>query len=96
MGARTDEDCNAAACTPGCRPGARLSNDVFGCGNIGDPVGTCGPLDRFANNLCQALAGTPWSCDAPGAADDNGLCEAYTVTKSGPSHGGVLCCRDET
>jgi hypothetical protein len=91
-GARRAQDCNGVACTPGCAPTDRLSNDVFGCGNFGTPA-ACGGLDRFTNNLCTGLAGSPWSCDAPGPADDNGLCEAFTLVKSGPSHGGVLCCR---
>ncbi|MFO0608758.1 MAG: hypothetical protein U0324_36665 [Polyangiales bacterium] len=94
LGDRAGADCDAAACTEGCAQTPRLSNDVFGCGNFGDAVGTCAALDRFGNNLCGAFAGSSWSCDAPGAADDNGLCEAYTVAKSGPDHGGVLCCRD--
>jgi len=72
---------------------ARTSNDFFGCGNFGSEA-TCGPLDRFSNDLCFGLAGSPWSCDASTPADDNGLCEAYTVTKTGSRFGGVLCCRD--
>ena len=95
-GSRTDADCNSAACTAGCLQTAATSNDVFGCGNFGAtaPIVDCGPLDRFSNNLCGALPGSPWSCNLPATSDDSGLCEAYTVTKSDPSHGGVLCCRD--
>ena len=69
---------------------------AFGCGNFGAtaPILGCGPLDRFSHNLCSGLAGSPWSCDLPGPADDSGLCEAFAIRKSDVSHGGVLCCRD--
>jgi len=50
---------------------------------------SCSPLDRFSNDRCVAL-GAPWSCGVDGAA------EAANVTKSGPSGGGVLCCRSAT
>lgn len=91
-----DARCGANACATGCRQTATTSNDVFGCGNLGMVVANsaCGPLDRFSNDRCNALLGTPWSCDLPGPEDDKGLCEAYTVTKRATSHGGVLCCKD--
>jgi hypothetical protein len=65
------------------------SNDLFGCGDIGiapDPT-TCGPLDRFSNDLCAALPAT-WSCGM------NGNEEVNNVTKTAIENGGVLCCRD--
>lgn len=95
-GASTDPSCNSASCAAGCDQTAATSNDVFGCGNFGatSPIQSCGPLDRFSQNLCAALSDSPWSCNLPTGADDNGYCEAYTLTKSGTSHGGVLCCRD--
>ncbi len=96
IGLRTGPECNPAACTPGCLQTPALSNDVFGCGNFGAPVSGCGPLDRFSDNLCTAMVGSPWSCNAPTPTDDTGLCEGYTVVKPGPSHGGVLCCRDDS
>ncbi len=95
LGTRTDADCDSAQCTDRCLPGSRLSNDVFGCGNFGAPTGTaCGPLTRSSANFCEGLAGSSWHCNQPNAADDSGFCEAYTIVKDGPTHGGVLCCRD--
>jgi hypothetical protein len=89
-GTRTDPDCDSLSCTPGCLQTAETSNDVFGCGNFGsEAVVDCGPLTRFSNDQCTALAGSPWTCDVYG-----GLCEAYVVQKTGPGFGGVLCCRD--
>lgn len=95
-GASTDASCSAGSCAAGCLQTEEISNDFFGCGNFGaaSPLLGCGPLDRLSQNLCGGLAGSSWSCNLPTGADDSGLCEAYTVTKSGPSHGGVLCCRD--
>ncbi|HWO20938.1 MAG TPA: hypothetical protein VNO30_19360 [Kofleriaceae bacterium] len=95
-GTSTAPSCNSSSCAAGCLQTAETSNDVFGCGNYGSstPNASCSPLDRFSQNLCSGLSGSPWSCNLPTSADNNGLCEAYTVTKSGTSHGGVLCCRD--
>jgi hypothetical protein len=92
-GTSTGPECDSASCEAGCMQTARTSNDFFGCGNFGAEA-TCGPLDRFSHDLCSGLAGSPWSCDAPTPADDNGLCEAYTAIKTGSRYGGVLCCRD--
>ena len=95
-GTSTAASCTSSTCAAGCLQTAATSNDVFGCGNFGAsaPLQECGPLDRFSNNLCGALAGSPWACNLPTSADNNGLCEAFALTKSGTSHGGVLCCRD--
>jgi hypothetical protein len=95
-GASTDASCDSAACTAGCLETALTSNDVFGCGNFGAtaPISDCGPLDRFSHDLCSGLVGSPWTCDLPGTADDTGLCEAFTISKSDVTYGGVLCCRD--
>ncbi|MBZ4417457.1 hypothetical protein [Myxococcus sp. RHSTA-1-4] len=94
-GTSTGPECDSASCSEGCQQTALTSNDFFGCGNFGAEA-TCGPLNQFSENLCSGLAsvGSPWSCDAATDADDNGLCEAYTVTKTGSKFGGVLCCRD--
>ena len=65
------------------------ANDIFGCGTAGvapDP-GTCGVLDRFSNDLCQALPQT-FQCGMDGGE------EANAVTKNAADNGGVLCCRD--
>ena len=71
-----------AACGPG-------TNDLFGCGDVGDPPDalTCAPLDRFSNDLCRALPPT-WVCGA------NSADEQSSVTKTASTGGGVLCCRD--
>ncbi len=65
------------------------TNDLFGCGDVGAPpdAATCGPLDRFSNDLCAALPAT-WSCGTDGADELN------NVTKTASEGGGVLCCRD--
>ncbi len=95
LGQRMDDDCNSAQCTPSCASTARIANDLFGCGNFGASVpSSCGPLDRSTANLCEGLPGSPWRCNAPGPEDDEGFCEAYTIVKESPTHGGVLCCRD--
>ncbi len=95
-GDRVDSACRSNTCSPGCRQTALIANDIFGCGNLGFGVSTptCQPLDRFSNDKCVGFSNTPWSCDLPGPEDDRGVCEAYTVSKRGPSHGGVLCCKD--
>jgi hypothetical protein len=65
------------------------ANDLFGCGDVGEPAdpATCAPLDRSSNNLCVALPPT-WACGADGAR------ELDNVTKAASTGGGVLCCRD--
>jgi hypothetical protein len=90
-GTGTGPDCNAASCATGCEETAELSNDVFGCGNLGVTAGLvdCGPLDRTSSNLCSGLENN-WVCWDGGS----GLCEAYAIVHTGPAYGGVLCCRD--
>ena len=74
-----------------CSPDSRESNDLHGCGDLGEPESDgCAPLARrmgFAD--CLATNGV-WSC----GNDLDSLREAAVVTKPGPSLGGVLCCRD--
>ena len=91
-GTGTGANCNSSSCTTGCAQTANTSNDVFGCGNLGDPgpFSGGGPLDRFTYNECGALAGTSWSC----TDDGSGNCEAFVIVHGGADHGGVLCCRD--
>lgn len=87
----TRTDCNAVECSADCAQTASTTNDVFGCGTLGstpDPA-SCGVLDRFGNNLCDAL-GAPWSC----SDDGSGTHEAELLVKPGRSRGGVMCCRD--
>jgi hypothetical protein len=82
--------CTPASCNTGCAQTAAISNDVFGCGNIGStPSSACGPLNEFSQNECSSLP-SPWSCND----STSGECEAYVVTKSSPAAGGVLCCSD--
>ena len=75
----------------GCAQTERTTNDIFGCGTLGDaPQRTsCTALDRFSNNLCSALR-PPWRCDG----DPDGLRESDLVVKPGADAGGVLCCAD--
>jgi len=103
VGARSGGSCAAATADPAVPvffatrqsgPGAAEcgdggENDLFGCGSLGAAVTqpSCAPLDRFSNDLCQAL-GAPWSCGADGTR------EAREVTKPSPEAGGVLCCRN--
>jgi hypothetical protein len=44
--------------------------------------------------MCGTIAGQGWSCNDPSRADDNGLCETFTIVHSNPTTGGVLCCRN--
>jgi hypothetical protein len=73
-------------------------NDIFGCGNFGDPpqLGSCGMLNAFSSEDCLAIAKAPgsntivWDCAASGDTQN----ELYLVKKNGPELGGVLCCKD--
>jgi hypothetical protein len=87
-----DPGCGNNTCNPGCAQTDRTTNDLFGCGDVGERpnVASCAPLDRFSNNLCAALPGS-WVCpNAPGGD----VRESVLVTKRDASGGGVLCCRD--
>jgi hypothetical protein len=87
----TDPSCGSNDCRAGCVQTGRTTNDIFGCGGLGDvpQPSSCAPLDRFSNNICTALR-APWRCDG----DPAGLRESDLVVKPGPDAGGVLCCRD--
>lgn len=81
----------AGASTMGiCSPDTEASNDLHGCGGLGQPESdACAPLVRrmgFAD--CQATGA--WSC---GTVADS-LREAAVVSKPGITMGGALCCRD--
>ena len=66
------------------------TNDLHGCGSIGQPESDgCPPLTRRMGFADCFLSGV-WQC---GTVDEN-LSEAKVVTKSGPSLGGILCCRN--
>lgn len=87
----TDPGCGSNDCRPGCAQTERTSNDIFGCGTLGavPQASSCGPLDRFSQNLCGSLR-PPWRCNG----DPQGLRESDLVVKPGPEAGGVLCCLD--
>jgi hypothetical protein len=75
-----------------CAPDPSASNDLHGCGGVGQAEAeTCAPLSRrmgFAD--CLATGGV-WSC---GQSDADSLGEAALVTKPGLGMGGALCCKD--
>ncbi|MDB4982072.1 MAG: hypothetical protein JWM82_2824, partial [Myxococcales bacterium] len=67
------------------------TNNVYGCGNFGSPaMAACVPLTRMLRDA-DCKANTPWMC-VDGPIDYN-VMELVDVTKTGPDHGGVLCCR---
>jgi len=74
-----------------CSPDTAATNDLHGCGGLGQPeADTCAPLSRrmgFAD--CLATQGV-WLC----GEESNSLQEAALVTKPKSSMGGALCCRD--
>ena len=73
-----------------CYSDPSATNDIHGCGSIGEPESDgCPPLDRRMNFDDCAATGV-WLC---GTSDDS-LLEADVVAKSGPTLGGVLCCKD--
>jgi hypothetical protein len=87
----TASGCTPDSCRSDCAPTPGTSNDLFGCGSLGDtPRASCGPLDRSSNNLCSSLR-PPWRCDDGANADVH---ESDVVVKLGSEAGGVLCCRD--
>lgn len=65
------------------------TNDVFGCGSLGDPdvAVECHPINRFLEDGCSADPASTWVC--PFGAE-----EANLVVHVDPSTGGALCCRD--
>jgi hypothetical protein len=99
-GSGTGPNCTANSGATGCAQTADTSNDVYGCGNLGNQgIGFegCAPLDASlaldpSNDVCGGGAppGSNWSC----ADDGSGTCEAYVLVHGGPGYGGALCCRD--
>ena len=86
-GASGDYFFTAAVSGPGSGRCGGGSNDIFGCGTLGDPtsIGSCNSLNRFLSSSNDAA---PW--DLGGGSSS----EASAAVKSGPADGGVLCCRD--
>lgn len=76
-----------------CVPDATATNDLHGCGGMGEPESpTCAPLTRrMGAGDCLTTQGV-WSCGGLDQADRGE--EAALVTKTGPTMGGVLCCKD--
>jgi hypothetical protein len=74
-----------------CAPDRSASNDLHGCGNMGQSESaSCQPLNRRLSYAeCQASMDV-WSCGGPGEH----LSEAAIVSKKQSALGGVLCCRD--
>ena len=67
-------------------------DDVYGCGTLGIEAGECAPLDR---RLALTQEGDEQGgCPLPFHCGDDTLNEASNLTKSEPTGGGVLCCRD--
>jgi hypothetical protein len=66
------------------------TNDLHGCGGRGQAENAgCYPLfRRMAFTDC--IASGSWRC----GTDNDYLNEANVVSKAGPDHGGVLCCKD--
>lgn len=87
----SDPSCSSDDCRAGCLQTSDTTNDIFGCGTLGDApqASSCAPLDRFSNNVCTGLR-SPWRCDG----DPAGLRESDLVVKPGSDAGGVLCCID--
>jgi hypothetical protein len=74
-----------------CSNDATATNDLHGCGDLGQPeTAGCDPLFRrmgFAD--CRATGGVWWCGD-----EGDHLREAVLVIKNSPAMGGVLCCRN--
>jgi hypothetical protein len=67
------------------------TNNVFGCGNFGSPaMAACAPFTHMIRDA-DCKANPPWMC-VDGPIDYN-VSELLDITKPGPAHGGVLCCR---
>jgi hypothetical protein len=74
------------------------ANDIFGCGNYGDPpqIGSCGMLNVFSSEDCSAIkypyVGAPetWRCGGVGDSSD----ELNTVVKFQTIGGGIICCKN--
>ena len=67
------------------------TNNVYGCGNFGsNALAACAPFMHMLRDYdCQN--NPPWICaNGPPNTSNN---ELDDVTKPGPDHGGVLCCR---
>jgi hypothetical protein len=74
-----------------CTTNGQGANNVYGCGTFGStPDHSCQPLDRFLHDS-DCVNNAPWSCsNGPIGTSQT---ELDDITKSGPSHGGVLCCK---
>ena len=73
-----------------CEPSTQSPDNIAGCGTIGQSITSpsCQPLNRFMTDQ-DCRSNSPWECGDNGSTE-----EAAIVTKTGPSHGGVLCCKD--
>jgi hypothetical protein len=74
-----------------CYPDPLATNDLHGCGGLGQPeTEGCYPLFRRMGFADCLATGSVWSCG--GEADSQR--EASKVVKTGPTMGGALCCKD--
>ena len=74
-----------------CKADRASTNDIHGCGNLGQPESEgCQPLERRMGFADCLGTNQVWKC---GTAEDH-LREATVVVKTGPAWGGALCCRD--
>jgi hypothetical protein len=92
-GTVTGPTCTNASCAAGCQANPGLTNDVFGCGAGAEAVNTCGDVDRTGNDLCEYLD-PGWSCGTDDVRESVNLVHDPSP-ETGPSPGGVLCCRDQ-
>ena len=77
-------------CSSEAQPGS--GDDVYGCGTLGLESADCEPLDR---RLAIGMEGdAEGSCPPPFNCGEDSASEGINITKTGPSGGGVLCCRD--
>ena len=74
-----------------CSPDPSASNDLHGCGGLGQPeTEACYPLFRRMGFADCLATGSVWWC----GDESDYLEEARVVMKTGPTMGGALCCQD--
>lgn len=80
-----------ATSTGVCISDTAAANDLHGCGGLGQPESPdCPPLNRRMGFADCRQTDKVWSCGTASESTE----EAAVVTKSGPTLGGVLCCKD--
>jgi len=75
-----------------CTSDRTAANDLHGCGGLGEPESAdCQPLNRRMGFADCRKTDRIWFCGSSSGSTE----EASVVTKSGPTLGGVLCCKDQ-